>query len=323
MKSFLSCAALLCCAAAASAQQRFVAPTSNSIIASSEQSFGPDQMHVFWVRNESTVPIVVFGINLSNCENVRQFCGGQKLHVVIPAGERRDVGRVQPKNPERSFNYRWSFSFHADSADAQAMQILRDNGFFGPQVSRQVAGTGSADSARAAMVRQMMREPPPSLPPRIRVATSTEPVDPRDTVTRGFRFKVAYGSIIGTSMMPGAKPQLTGPCVDPAEVAFFEKDKKITATPWRPPVMSAGFGQMRRPQELTDSTLKTQDVLVRFVTDTLGEAIPTSVSVLESPHGLVSIDACKAAISAHGTPAKDKAGVAIRAWVQVPMRVGR
>ena len=80
---------------------------------------------------------------------------------------------------------------------------------------------------------------------------------------------------------------------------------------------------MRRPQDLKDSTLTTQDVLVRFVMDTLGDAIPTSVSVLESPHALVSIDACKAAISAHGTPAKDKSGAVIRAWVQVPMRVGR
>ncbi|MEO8620644.1 MAG: hypothetical protein ABI625_06240, partial [bacterium] len=83
------------------------------------------------------------------------------------------------------------------------------------------------------------------------------------------------------------------------------------------------FAFMRLPISLKDSTLQSKDVLLRFVVDTSGEAIPTSASVLESPHGMLSVDACKAAIAARATPARDRAGRGIRAWVQVPMRVGR
>jgi hypothetical protein len=124
-------------------------------------------------------------------------------------------------------------------------------------------------------------------------------------------------------MMPGAPIQLTGPCIDPAEGAAYEKDAKITRTPWRPPVLPVAFTFMRLPLSLKDSTLTSKDVLLRFAMDTTGAAIPTSASVLESPHGTLSVDACQAAIAAKGTPARDKAGRAIRAWVQMPVRVGR
>jgi hypothetical protein len=113
----------------ASAQDVFVAPTHNNVIASSEQSAGPLTAHLLYVSNESTVPIVVFGVLLSSCENVKQMCTGQRVNVPIPPGIRRQVGRVDIKDDNRAFSYRWTFSYRADSSDAMAMAVLRQHGY--------------------------------------------------------------------------------------------------------------------------------------------------------------------------------------------------
>jgi hypothetical protein len=229
---------------------------------------------------------------------------------------------VEPKNPDRSFNYRWSFSYHADSSDAKAIAALREHGI-GVEVMtepRVVMRYPVIDtSAPPGIEKPLSRE---RLTPEERGVFGTP--DPRDSAPAPtFRFKVHYGSILGSTMMPGAPIQLTGPCINPAESARYEKDAKIARTPWRPPVFSPSFNRLALPLELKDSVLKSKDVLIRFVADSTGDAIPESASVLESPHGAVSVSACKAAIAGRSTPARDKAGNAIRAWVQMPVSVGR
>ncbi|MDB4890896.1 MAG: hypothetical protein JWL61_2751 [Gemmatimonadetes bacterium] len=321
MHRFLLLVALVVVSVSASAQQVFIAPTSRTIVGSTDQSNGADQAHILVVANESTVPIIVFGVIINQCENVRQWCSGQRTRIAIPPGTRRNVGRVEPKNPERSFNYRWSFSYHADSSDLKAIAALREHGI----------GVDVEPEQRIVMRRPIDTSAPPGiekplsrerLTPEERGVRGT--VEPRDTAPAPtFRFKVAYGSILGSTMMPGAPIQLTGPCINPAESARYEKDAKIARTPWRPPVFSASFSRLALPLELKDSVLKSKDVLIRFVADSTGDAIPESASVLESPHGAVSVSACKAAIAGRSTPARDKAGNAIRAWVQMPVSVGR
>lgn len=315
-------AVLLAFSVSASAQQVFVAPTPRTIVGSSEQSSGVDAAHILYVTNESTVPIIVFGVLLSSCENVRQFCMGQRTHIAIAAGERRNVGRVDRKNDRLGWTYRWTFSYHADSSNVMAMAALREHGIIMEPVpmARTVFRPMLIDtSAPPGIEKPLSRE---RITPEERgVRVVQEPRDTNPTPT--FRFKVAYGSILGSTMMPGAPIQLTGPCINPAEAARYEKDAKITRTPWRPPVYSPSFSRMPLPLALKDSVLATKDVLLRFVADTTGETIPESVSVLESPHGAVSVNACKAAIGGRATPARDKAGRAIRAWVQMPISVGR
>ena len=329
MRLLYSALLLVASGATASAQDVFIAPSRNTVIGSSEQAQGHLVGHVLYVSNRSTVPIVVFGVAITNCENVRRMCLGNRTNIVVQPGQREEVGRVEAANEQRAWNYRWTFSYRADSSNALAVAALRANGLDvdlrpvniarGNIVYRPVIDT----SAPPGIEKPLSRE---KLTPEERgYRPGTIAFEPRDsTPAPTFRFKVAYGSILGSTMMPGAPIQLTGPCVNPAESAAYEKDAKITRTPWRPPVMPMSFGFVPLPIDLKDSVLATKDVLVRFVTDTTGEAIPTSVSVLESPHGLLSVSVCKTAISARAmTPAKDKAGKAIRAWVQVPVRVGR
>ena len=317
-------ALLLSLSAPATAQQIFVAPTSSSIIASSEQSAAGDMVHLLYVTNESTVPIIVFGVVLTSCENVRQWCGGQKTNILIPAGVRRTVARVEPKSSEHGFAYRWTFSFRADSADAQAMAAMREHGFIvesdGPP--RFVPRATTIDTASPPGIEQpVSREP---LTSEERSGMRSQPV-PGDVPTAppAFRFKVFYGSVLGSTMMPGAPIQLTGPCINPAESAKYERDARISRAPWRPPVVSASFATTTLPAGLRDSVIREGDVLVRWVADTTGETLPGSVNVLESPHGLMSVKVCTAVIGARATPARDKAGHAIRAWVQMPLKIAR
>ena len=58
------------------AQERFIAPTFATVHAFTEEGVGDNPAHVLFVQNSSTVPIIVFGITLSQCENVRFSCGG-------------------------------------------------------------------------------------------------------------------------------------------------------------------------------------------------------------------------------------------------------
>src|SRR5450759_135205 len=283
-------AVLLAGSASAAAQQVFVAPTSRTVVASSEQSGGPDLGHVLYVRNESTVPIIVFGVALRECENIKQWCSGQRTNIAIPPGQRRTVGHVEPKSLDRSYNYRWSFSYHADSSDAKAIAALRENGFGVEEVLRTRVGVRPAiidTSAPPGIEKPLSREPLTAEERDVRGAPRG--AEERDTSPPlGFRFKVFYGSILGSTMMPGAPIQVTGACINPAETTKYDRDAKITRTPWRPPVFASSFGQIPLPKALRDSTLRSKDVLLRFVADTTGETIPESVSVLESPHGVVS-----------------------------------
>jgi hypothetical protein len=303
-------AALVLCGTTSGAQQ-FIAPSQQSILAGSDLSHGSDGAQLLWVRNESTIPIVVYGITLSSCLNIKQFCGGERMTIQVPPGEQRTVFRVTPDAPDRASDFRWRFVYHADSTDAKAMALLLANSP-GANVPPPPPPQPQPQPQPTLIARPMMNDTTP--------LRRRDPVDTMPAPT--FRLKVAYGSILG-STMTGAPIQLTGPCINPAELTTYEHNAKITKTPWRPAVFTEAMTRLLLPTELKDSTLSSKEVLVKFVVDTSGAAIPGSVSVLESPHGLVSESACKAAISAHASsPAKDKAGKLIQTWVQIPMRVG-
>jgi hypothetical protein len=123
-------------------------------------------------------------------------------------------------------------------------------------------------------------------------------------------------------MVPDKPVLATGACVDPARTAALEKDPKIERTPWRPARLDRQFAQVKMPDAMRDSLLKSSrvlvpaEVLVRFAADTTGEIIPESVSVLESPSGEVSAKVCTSIFSASVEPAKSREGRPVQTWVQ-------
>jgi hypothetical protein len=313
-------ALLLACSAPLAAQDRFIAPTFSSVHAYTDEGVGDNPAHVLYVQNSSTVPIVVFGITLSQCENVRQTCGSRRVKIRVDPNRRVNVGRVEPRDNERGFSYRWTFSFGGDSTDAKAMAVLREHGVeFDPRGGLRMVDRGATDAA-APDVEQAQAAPPEPAEPRI-VYQSPLPPEPRPS--RTLRFKLGWGSILGWPMVKDHVIEPTGSCVDPAQTAKYEKDPKIEKMPWRPVQLDRTFGQVRLPDGLRDSVLKSNEVLVRFVADTNGTPIPESVSVLESQYGAISVQVCQAVMSGTFDPAKNRQGQPVLSWVQTAVRVNR
>jgi len=315
------------------AQDKFIAPSQYTVIPLTEQSNSDDPVHMLYVSNNSTVPIVLFGITLSSCENVKQSCGSRRTNIKIGAGRRAQVGRVEARDTERAFGYRWSISYHADSSDAKVLAMLREHGI----------ELDPAGARRAALERAAAETSPPAANPgaepsveqaQARPAESGEPIvvlrpaerAPRPP-SRTLRFKVGWGSILGSTMVPDKPVLATGSCVDPAQTAKLESSPAIEKTPWRPARLDPAFAQTKMPQEMRDSLRKSggvqtiPDVLVRFAADTAGEIIPESVSVLESPSGQLSAKICTSVMSADVEPAKNKEGGRVQTWIQTPVRV--
>lgn len=316
------------------AQDLFIAPNERTVIALSEQSNSDDPAHSLYISNNSTVPIVVFGVTLVQCENVKQSCGPRRTNIKIGPGRRVNVGRVQARDTERGFGYRWSFSYHADSSDAKAMALLREHGVeLDPAAAarRAAADRAGADASPPttptssdSAVEQAQAAPPTSREP-VAVWRATPP--PPRPPSRTLRFKLGWGSILGSTMVPDKPVLATGACVDPALAATLEKDPKVERTPWRPARLDRQFAQVKMPSKMRDSLLQSSrvlqpsEVLVRFIADTTGEIIPESVSVLESPSGEVSAKICTSVFSANVEPAKNREGRPVKTWVQTVVLV--
>jgi hypothetical protein len=183
-----------------------------------------------------------------------------------------------------------------------------------------VAPAADAPAPDAPVVEQAQAAPPE---PRVIWRGTMPPPPPPSPPTRTLRFKLGWGSILGWTQVPDHAIEPTGSCVDPALTAKYEKDPKIEKMPWRPAKLDRAFGQVRLPEVLRDSVIKSDEVLVRFVADTNSTVIPESVSVLDSPSGTLSVQVCMAVVSGTFEPAKDRAGSVVPSWVQTAVRVNR
>jgi len=311
------------------AQDRFIAPTIYNVSAVTEQGIGDNPAHALYVQNSSTVPVVVFGILLSECENVRQPCGSHHVKIRVGANRRVNVGRVEPRDRERGMSYRWTFSYLPDSADAKAMAMLREHGVefdASGRIHLVDRGGAVAPPNTEATVEQASAAPPApadSAEPRVIYIGKAPPLPPPPPPTRILRFKLGWGSILGWTQVPNHIIEPTGSCVDPAQTAKYEKDPKIEKTPWRPAKLERSFGQVRLPETLRDSTLKSDEVLVRFVADTDRTVIPESVSVLESQYGEISVLVCQSVMSGSFDAAKNRQGQPVLSWVQTTVRINK
>lgn len=112
----------------APAHRAYVAPTSQTIISSTEESQSGKPEHVIYVQNHATVPVTVFSVTLSGCENVKQRCGPEPRNLRVGPGQRTLVARVTPESELRGFGYRFNFSWRADSSSTTALRALAANG---------------------------------------------------------------------------------------------------------------------------------------------------------------------------------------------------
>lgn len=126
-----SCALLLSVAPAVDAQsrpKRYTAATDATVLTMIEEGYGSTPVQVIWIQNHSTVPIVVYSVSLRDCENVRQSCSPTRMNLAVSPGARTQLKRVEPRNPEASFSFRYSFGWRADSSDAEVLRLMAENG---------------------------------------------------------------------------------------------------------------------------------------------------------------------------------------------------
>lgn len=141
----------------------------------------------------------------------------------------------------------------------------------------------------------------------------------RDSTVEAVRRQVVNGSIIADMQLGRNPPMAVGACVDPVASARWELDHSLDYTPEKPPVVAGAFPMPQLPESLRDSEARTGVVTARWVVDTTGAAVPGSVSIVSSPHGLMSAQVCGAILTARFTPAVDD-GKRVRARVEMPIR---
>jgi len=88
----------------------FVAPSNQTIDSGSEMSLGGDG-HVVYVYNHSSAPIMVTGLQLLDCENIKNSCEVQRLRIQVPAGQRTNIATVKPENPSRPYSFQFHYSW--------------------------------------------------------------------------------------------------------------------------------------------------------------------------------------------------------------------
>lgn len=126
------------------AAQRYVAPTRETVFSTTQESQGDAPVHLIYVENRSTVPVTVFSVSLSRCENVRQQCYPRPVRIRVQPGRRELATRVEPANRALGFTYFFGFGWNADSAGVAALATLASGG--NTRAQDQLASLRRADS---------------------------------------------------------------------------------------------------------------------------------------------------------------------------------
>lgn len=143
-----SSALILAVACTPATQHAYVAPTHATVISTTEESQGPPAAHLIYVENRSTVPVTVFSVSLTGCENVRQQCSPRPVKIRVRPGSRELAMRVEAANKDQGFGYQFGFSWNADSANVTALNALATNGDASARV--RLTAMERADSAEKA-----------------------------------------------------------------------------------------------------------------------------------------------------------------------------
>lgn len=153
-------------------------------------------------------------------------------------------------------------------------------------------------------------------------ARPVAPVTARDSLFRTLSQLVANGSILADAQLGRNPPMAVGACLDPVAAARVELDRSLAPIPDQPPVLIGSLDVPELPESMRDAEVRTGVVLARWVVDTTGAVLPSSVMIASSPHGLMSVQVCGAVFSARFTPARDD-GRVVRARVEMAVRFVR
>lgn len=121
-------AAALLTACASATQQTYIAPNRYTIVSTTEERQADPPSHLIYIENHSTVPVTVFSVSLTGCENVKQSCSPRPTNIRVGPGQRQLAIRVEPRNSADGFGYHFGFSWNADSSAIKALGALASSG---------------------------------------------------------------------------------------------------------------------------------------------------------------------------------------------------
>lgn len=94
------------CAKSSAGNTAVVAPTNQTVIIERQSALGLSKAQLYFVRNGSTVPVIVYQVSILDCLNLKQYCGINATNVRIEPGQRQEVIRLEPQDDTKAFNYR-------------------------------------------------------------------------------------------------------------------------------------------------------------------------------------------------------------------------
>lgn len=88
----------------------YLAPSNQTVRAATEMAFSGDGQTIY-VTNDSSVPIMVTGLRLTDCENIKNRCETMRVRVRVDPGRRQAVLTVKPDNPNRGHSFRYTYTW--------------------------------------------------------------------------------------------------------------------------------------------------------------------------------------------------------------------
>lgn len=92
----------------APAPSRHVPPSEHTVIAETDPSFDGQSIYIL---NNSSVPIVITSVRLTECVNIASPCTLIPLKVRVEPGNRTRVFHVRPADHERAYSYKYAWTW--------------------------------------------------------------------------------------------------------------------------------------------------------------------------------------------------------------------
>ncbi|MEP6836309.1 MAG: hypothetical protein ABJB74_23165 [Gemmatimonas sp.] len=106
------------CASSGGKSASRVAPNNQNILLEVQTALDISKARIAYVRNGSSVPVVVTEVSILDCQNLKQYCGINTTAVRVEPGQRQEIIRIEPQDISKGFNYRLQWRWRGASAAA-------------------------------------------------------------------------------------------------------------------------------------------------------------------------------------------------------------
>ena len=107
--TLLSILGFLVCSCSGNRASVYVAPSNSTIEAGTDMSFSEGQY--IYIVNHSSVPIMITGLHLTDCVNIKNSCLPTPLRIRVGPGQRENIATVRPDVSDRAYSFRFNYTW--------------------------------------------------------------------------------------------------------------------------------------------------------------------------------------------------------------------